>query len=281
MHTERIVAAGGITLDVATSYEAGAPTVLFVNAIGMENRLLEGPARALRAAGLNLVTWELRGSPGPSRSPRVTLSEHAADGLAVAAALGTGPLHVAGWCTGASIGLFLTRALGGRALSFTAVDGAFLFDGVPGARLGNAVFDMCTQIAADEDRAGVYLDIVRPRGNEAQVMGIEDEDLVGMVTYPYSRGTEELIRYAHGIRAANDYDPAAACAALPVPALFLAREDDQMVGYRNSRRAGALVARSELSVRETGGHYALFTDPAQAAGELAAFAHRVGSPGRV
>ncbi|MCZ9347617.1 alpha/beta hydrolase, partial [Streptomyces sp. TRM76130] len=58
-----------------------------------------------------------------------------------------------------------------------------------------------------------------------------------------------------------------------VPSLFVAREDDEMVSHRNSRRAAGLVPGAELSVLETGGHYALFTDPAGSAGAMAAFMH--------
>ncbi|MEU0337007.1 alpha/beta hydrolase [Streptomyces sp. NPDC006193] len=274
MRTET-VRSGGITLDVASYGDDGTPAVLFVNAVGMENELLAGLGAEFRAHGLDLVTWELRGSPGAGPG-RVTLADHTADALAVLDAAGITRAHVAGWCTGASIGLFVTHALGERALSFTSVDGAMLFTGSPGARLGNAVFDMCAKISADDGRAGFYHEAVRPRGNESAVLGLPDEELTRMVTWPYRQDVEALTRFAHGIHAANDYDPVAACSGLRTPSLFLAREDDEMVSHLHTRRAAALIAGAELSVLPTGGHYALFTDPAGAAGRMAAFMHRAG-----
>ncbi|MEU5543938.1 alpha/beta hydrolase [Streptomyces sioyaensis] len=275
MRSER-VRSGGVSLDVAVGGQDDLPTVLFINAIGMENRLLDGLAEHLRSAGLNLVTWELRGSPGPSGAREVSLRDHTADALAIVDALGLSHVHVAGWCTGASIGLFVARELSERALSFTSVDGALLFDGVPGARLGNAVFDMCGQIAADPERAGFFHDVVRPRGNEAAVLGVDDDDLVGMLTLPYRQGLDELTRFAFGISATCDYDPVAACEELSVPALFLARQDDAMVGHRNSQRAAGLVEGAEVQVAASGGHYALFTDPAETADTMATFLFKAG-----
>ncbi|MFE9408144.1 alpha/beta fold hydrolase [Streptomyces sp. NPDC006704] len=277
MRSER-VRNGDITLDVAVAGQEDLPTVLFVNAVGMENRLLEGLARQFLRSGMNLVTWELRGSPGPCAERQVTLEEHTEDALAVVDALGLTRVHVAGWCTGASIALFVAHALEERALSFTSIDGALLFDGVPGAPVGNAVFDMCAQIAADTDRAAYFHDVVRPRGNEGAALGVQDEALVRMLTLPYRQGREELTRFAWGISATCDYDPAAACARLSVPALFIARQDDAMVGHRNSRRAAALVEGARLHVAGSGGHYALFTDPAETAATMAAFVLKDSAP---
>ncbi|MFI9819144.1 alpha/beta fold hydrolase [Streptomyces sp. NPDC052013] len=269
----------GLVLRAAVCGDDDRPAVLFVNAVGMENALLAGLGEHFRAHGLNLVTWELRGSPGPEGPAAATLEDHVADALAVLDTLGLTRVHVAGWCTGASIALFATRALGARALSFTSVDGALLFDGVPGARLGNAVFDMCAKIAADTGRAGFYHEAVRPRGNESAVLGVFDEELTVMLTRPYRRDVATLTRFASGIHATCDYDPAAACARLSVPSLFMAREDDEMVGHRNARRAAEAVAGARLSVLPTGGHYALFTDPAGSAAEMAAFMHAVARTG--
>ncbi|GAA1928076.1 alpha/beta fold hydrolase [Streptantibioticus ferralitis] len=271
MRTET-VRSGEVTLHAAV-FGDDEPAVLFANAVGMENALLAGLGEQFRAHGLNLITWELRGSPGAEGPARVTLDDHTADALAVLEALGITRAHVVGWCTGASIALFATCALAERALSFTSVDGALLFTGTPGARLGNAVFDMCAKISADSDRAGFYHDVVRPRGNESAVLGVPDEELTRMLTRPYRQDVEALTRFAFGIHATCDYDPAAACAQLAVPSQFIAREDDEMVSHRHARRAAELVAGAKLSVIPTGGHYALFTDSAGAAGAMAAFMH--------
>ncbi|MFJ7326474.1 alpha/beta fold hydrolase [Streptomyces cyaneofuscatus] len=279
MRTERVPHAG-TTLDVIVSGEVrGArPVVLFANAVGMENELVAGLAKALDALDVTLVSWELRGSPGPSVTPMVSLREHTEDAVAIADALGLARVHVAGWCTGASVALFAALRMEDRAMSYTSVDGAFLFSGTPGARLGNAVFDMCADIAEAPGRAARFLDVVRPRGNEAEVLGVPDAEFTRMLTQPYRHGVEELTRFALGIRATNDYDPAEAFAGLQAPALFLAREDDQMVGHRNSREAAGRVAGAQIVVEPVGGHYALFTDPARSARTIAAFVHGVPVP---
>lgn len=272
MRTERVTHAN-TTLEVAVAGEVGGvrPVVLFANAVGMENELVTGLAEALDALDVSLVSWELRGSPGPSDTSTVSLRDHTDDAMAVTDALGLTQVHVAGWCTGASVALFTALRMGSRVLSYTSVDGAFLFNGTPGARLGNAVFDMCAQITEDPSLAPRFLDVVRPRGNEAEVLGVSDAKFTRLLTRPYRHDAEELTRFAFGIRATNDYDPADAFARLKAPALFLAREDDQMVGHHNSRDAAGRIAGSRMVVEPAGGHYALFMDPAGPAHTIAAF----------
>jgi pimeloyl-ACP methyl ester carboxylesterase len=226
----------------------------------MRGELFAGVAASLRSAGVNLVTWDQRGSPGPGDPRDCKMEDHVADGLAVLAALGLGQVHVAGWCIGASIAVFLARELGSQALSFTAVDGVYLFDGVPGGAQGKAIFDMCVDIAADPGRAPRYHDAVRPRGNEAAVMGLDGHpELVQQLTYPYRQGVDGLVRYAHAIRTMTDYEVTGPCVELTCPALFTARREDQIVGFRHSQRAAALVPGAQFHLAD-GGHYGLFVD---------------------
>lgn len=251
----------GVPLKVFSAGEDDLPTVLFASAVGMEGELLDRVAVEFLAAGLNLVTWELRGSPGLGDPPKITLHDHVADALAILHGLGVSRAHLAGWCTGASVALLLAREMGSRALSFTSVDGAYLFDGVPGAPMGNAVFDMCAEITLDTSRADFYYEVTRPRGNEAAVLGMTGEpELVRRLMMPYRQGAEGLIRYAFGIRAANAYDQVAACMPAGPLALFTARRDDQVVAFRNSARAAALMPGAAFHLAESGGHYAIFTD---------------------
>lgn len=273
-----LVRARGASL---TAFSAGAdelPTVLFVNAVGMGGALLEGVASDFLAAGLNLLTWELRGSPGPA-DPRSRLSVHVADGLAVLNALGGRRVHVAGWCTGASIALFIGHKLGDRALSFASIDGAYLFDGMPGGPLGNALFSMCKEIAADTGRGAHFYEITRPRGNEAVVLGLDGHaGLARQLTLPYRQGPDGLSRYAFAMLSVCDYDPAPPCANLALPALFTARRDDRMMAHRNSLRAAELAGDAEFFLAESGGHYGLFTDR-MAVPRLAEFMQRAEGTG--
>lgn len=257
------VESAGVTLKVLrTEIKQDAPTVLFVNAVGMETVLFEGLAREFGHDGFNLVTWELRGSPNTGADPQdCSLPAHVRDGLNILARFGVGRLHLAGWCTGASVALFLAKSLGERALSLISVDGAYLFGGTPGAPLGNAMYEMCCEIAADVRLGPKYYELTRPRGNEAAVLGLAAEPgLVKQVTLPYRQGVDDLVRYAFAIRAACDYDPALECSQIICPTLFMARRDDRMVNYRRSLRAADLARRSSLAVAEKGGHYGLFLD---------------------
>ncbi|GAA2482846.1 alpha/beta hydrolase [Streptomyces gobitricini] len=243
---------------------ATTETVLFVNAVGMPIDLLDDMARQFTAEGLDFVTWELRGSPGPGRRPDDSrLADHVADGLAVLDHLGVTAAHLAGWCTGASVALAMAGLDDSPALSLTSVDGAYLFNGVPGGPMGNAMFEMCGEIVADPAAGERYHELTRPRGNEAQVMGLlgSSTELVERLTLPYRGTTMDLVRYAHAIRSACDYDPLAAWSQITCPVLLTARTDDRMVSYRNSARAAELVTGARLTVQHSGGHYGLFTDP--------------------
>lgn len=248
------------------------PTVLFVNAAGMTGELAAGLGAWTTAAGFDLVTWDQRGSPGPGRADSA-LAVHVEDGLRVLDALGVGEVHLLGWCTGASVALFLAHRLGRRARSLVTVDGAYLFDGVPGAPLGNAMYDMCGRIVADVTTAAQYHELTRPRGTETTVLGLERAPwLVEHVTRPYRQDEDALIRYAHAIRSACDYEPVAAWREVTCPTLVIAHRDDRMVSCRQSLRAAG-VSGADLDLRARGGHYGLFAGgqvPARVTGYLQA-----------
>ncbi|HET8662209.1 MAG TPA: alpha/beta hydrolase [Micromonosporaceae bacterium] len=272
MHTD-LVARDGVKLRVLrTDLHPDQPTVLFVNAVGMVSELATGLAGGFSQAGFNFVTWDLRGSPGPSLGRRdCTLASHAQDAVQILDELGVGAVHVLGWCTGASAALFLAERLGDRMRALVAVDGAYLFDGVPGAPLGNAMYAMCKDIVADAGTAARYHELTRPRGNEATVLGLEHApDLVDHMTLPYRQGLDELVRYAFAIWSACDYEPVAALHRVDRPMLLTARQDDRMVSYRNSVRAAGHVAGAQVRIADSGGHYGLFTDTT-AVPEIAAF----------
>jgi pimeloyl-ACP methyl ester carboxylesterase len=258
-----------------TSYSGGLPelpAVLFVNAVGMSGALLAPLALSLADAGFNMLTWELRGSPGLSDPRTLSLDDHVDDALAVLDAHGVRAAHVAGWCTGATIAASVVRRIPDEALSLVSVDGAFLFDGGPSAALGDAVYGMCADIEADEDRGTFYHEVTRPRGTGAAVLGIADDPLlVEHLSLPYRQGVEGLVRYAFGIRSVvRDYDAQAALTGLSLPALITARRDDRLVTFRDSERAAALIPGARVHLAESGGHYALFQDP-DAMAPLAAF----------
>jgi pimeloyl-ACP methyl ester carboxylesterase len=243
-------------------------TVLFVNAVGMPAQLLEPVASAFDAAGLGFLTWELRGSPGPTADPADSrLEDHVSDGLHLLDALDLRYVHLAGWCTGAPVALSLTAVLGHRALSFASVDGAFLFSGVPGGRLGNAMFAMCGEIVADERRAQYFETVTRPRDAQtASTMGMDaGSPLFAHVTLPYRSGVDGLLRYAHAIRAVCAHPPEEELRRIRCPALFTARRNDLMVAHDNSRWAAELVPGARFRLFDDGGHYGLFEDPAGAA----------------
>ncbi|MFL6115916.1 MAG: alpha/beta hydrolase [Catenulispora sp.] len=248
------------------------PRILFVNAVGMRATLLDPLAAALAAAGFDLLTWELRGSPGGSDPRGLSLADHVADGLAVLDAYRADTAHLAGWCTGASIAAALVRAAPARALSLVSVDGAFLFDGVPSAALGDAVYEMCAEIEADEGRGEFYHEVTRPRGTGGAVLGIADDPaLVDHLSLPYRQGVDGLVRYAFTLRSVvRDYDARGVLSGLSVPALFTAQRDDRLVTFKDSERAAALIPGARLELADSGGHYALFQSP-DAARPLAAF----------
>lgn len=258
-----LVDVGETTLTVRRGViDAAEPTVLFVNAVGMRAGVLDRLAVDFADEGFNFLTWELRGSPGPARAERdCTLAGHVADGLAVLAAFSVSRVHLAGWCTGASVAVHMVPQLADRVASLVAVDGAFLFGGVPGGPLGNAMYEMCGEIVADPSCGERYHELTRPRGNEGAVLGLSDPELIDDMTLPYSGGVDVLIRYANGIRAACDYDPVQMCSVIDCPTLLMVRRDDKMVSWKNSVKAAELIADAHVMVGNSGGHYGLFTDP--------------------
>jgi pimeloyl-ACP methyl ester carboxylesterase len=257
------VGADGVSLTARGKWLGpAAPAVLFVNAVGMRAGLLDPVAAGFADAGFSFLTWELRGSPGPCRDlSDCTIPAHVEDGLAVLSAFGVSRVHLAGWCTGASVAGHMAALLGNQAASLTTVDGAFLFGGSPGGPLGNAMYEMCGEIVADVSRGAHYHVLTAPRGTEGKVLGIEDSRLLAEVTLPYRGEVEDLVRYAHGIRASCDYDPVQMCSRIARPTLLLAHSDDKMVSSKKSTKAAELIPDSQLIIIDSGGHYDLFIDP--------------------
>src|SRR5205085_577582 len=138
---------------------ADAPTVVLVNAFGMDVDIWEMLASRLRATH-RIVTWDSRGLPGlgePFDESRCDVTAHAHDMAAALDHHGVHAAHVVGWCTGAQVGLRFASLNPSRMLSFTSVNGAFSFSqDIQVSDFKKNIMYLMPKIAASRAHASAY-----------------------------------------------------------------------------------------------------------------------------
>lgn len=234
-----------------------------------------------RFAGLATVaTWDMRGCFGSGRpaAQHLTVADHAADGLAVMAALGwqDAPVVVGGWSLGVQISLELCRHVGARVQGVVLLCGTFekpLASALPFPGAARAL----PKVLKGLIRSGPWLDKhvakvarhpVAPKA--AQVLKIVDGgDPTFVAKVVHAIGAVELSRLAELAQAASAHSARDVLPQLRAPVLILAGDKDALTPLDRSQEMHRLLPGSELQVFRGATHYAILeqTDAVLAAME--------------
>jgi len=267
---------GAVEINYETFGEAGAPTVLLINGLGSQmTRWPEAFCALLTAKGYRAVRFDNRDTgkstwfkPGETYS----LSDMAADGMAVLDAIGVKAAHVVGVSMGGMIAQLTAIEHPDRVLSLTSImsatGAAGTLDPRPdaGATLTAVPPDPATHYEA-------YLD-----------HGVASATTIGSPSYPWPEGALRARAAAEHARAYNptgaarqmgairgDGDRTERLGKLNIPAIILHGADDPLVQLPGGEATAKAIPGSELRVIPGMGHdmppalYDIFLDAILAA----------------
>ena len=203
-------------------------TVLFFNAVGMKVETLYQMAKRYFENGVNFIQ----------------------------------SVNIFGWCTGASIAIKFIDEHSSLVRKAAFIDGAFLFDGVPGGDLGNAMFEMCTVINDNESSLDYFHEATQPNDQKLKMLGLERAKwLEELVIYPYMGPKARLRNYCKAIVQSCAFDPMDSLVRISCPCLVFGVKNDRMVDYVNAVRAYEAIKDCRLILTKEGGHYNFFLSP--------------------
>lgn len=256
----------GLGLDVFATERRFETTIVFVNALGMTSALVEPLASALFARGLNFVTWNGRGFPGPyDDSFRTYDTNHnVTDLTAVAASLGLSSFVLSAWCTGIHTALAFAAGAPERVRSLLL----FNSPNYSGARLsgvtGDAIGKVSDIIVKDERKLDFFYSNIMANSTEevrARMTGLPSGRMQEMVQAPFSSGKEALLRYAHLLYNSGKFDCAQTCRSITAPALIIGGRVDTMVSYKDSMDLAQLLPNGVAKIVDAWDHYSVFREP--------------------
>lgn len=255
----------GVPLNVLCSDMRHDDTLVLVNAPGIRCNVAERLMTELAAEGVNLVSWDLRGSPGDGAAFRTYRTAHHVDDLsAILKALSPKRVALASWCSGTPTALAAIRE---KRLAPTGF-AAFCvpnFAGVARRSMpGDTLEKVCGVVVRDEEKAGYFFEATVARsGLDKLTADLPDARLRELVLAPFRSGTDPLLRYAHAI--VNRPDAAevrAWCGDLTVPTTFVGGRQDAMVSYEDTIALAELAPGASCQIVEHWNHYGLFYDMA-------------------
>ncbi|HWA62870.1 MAG TPA: alpha/beta hydrolase [Caulobacteraceae bacterium] len=252
----RTTSAGGAEIEYETFGDAANETVLLINGLGSQmTRWPEDFCRRLTAHGLRVVRFDNRDvgkSTWFKAGDEYTVSDMAADGIAVLDAVGAARAHVVGMSMGGMIGQVLAADWPDRVLSFVSI---MSNSGNPDLPPPDIAF--LRQVAPDpaKDRKA-YLDHAEKSAQHIASPG-----------YPWPAGALRARAEAELERAYNPAGVARQMAAvgasgdrrsklrtIKAPTVVLHGADDVLVPVEGGRDTAANILGAELRVIEGMGH---------------------------
>lgn len=231
--------------------------VVFVNAAGTSPSIASEFAQSCSLVGADFMTWRLRDDIDIDEG----IQQHIEDGATTISNISPRKnILLVGWCTGAVIASAISGKLPEIPHKLVLLNGAFMFNGNPGGRLGNAMLAMCRDIVNNPEKAEYYFDLTKPNGNEKAVLKIEQfEWLLEHLLEPYANSPEWLYNYAKNITAICSLEPEEYLNRIKSPTYILAGKNDLMVDFSRSVQANSVLATASLHIYDNEDHYFPFT----------------------
>jgi pimeloyl-ACP methyl ester carboxylesterase len=261
---------GAVAYEVHGAGRGGTPLVLLRPLGGTVD--LWGAFRSTLAASRRVISVEHRGAGRSSAAPAlVTTAGLARDALGVLDHLGTPRFHLFGESLGGMAATWLAAMSPGRTTSLCQASTP-----LRGVELTNAA------IRRELALAGAFA--ARPSAIEARLVHqtlsapfrARDPQEVGRILDVVGRDPASpgaLVRLA---LAGAAHDARRPVAALDVPTLVLAGEDDELLGVDPSRALAAALRRADLDVIAQAGHAITLEQPTVAATRVASFIEATG-----
>lgn len=255
-----IMSAHGTLIRVAASahHLPSAPTLVVIPPVGASLGLLESPLCAM-AANINVISWELRAISREARymngvqgSFTTTLDAHLYDCTTICQRFEAKRVAVAGYCSGASVAIYIAGVRPDQVAALALVNGAFfLRDGIA----------QQTQYERDLRRLIQPLALGPEVAPSVYSLCLGDECRPSTATVferelrrPFSN-VDSLYSYAISLRDLIALDAIETAARIRCPTLILATEADRITAAESAIRIAAVVPNCRLRMLENSDHY--------------------------
>jgi len=254
-----VLADDGLPLEVFSTPLDGAITAVYINAFGVSSSIVRHLAERAYSRGINLLTWQTRGTPGVYREDfrSYDSARHCGDLFAILDAYSLPRVALIGWCGSCQIALHAARERPTRIMSAALMAGYYGFDERLSTVAGRMMIEMAVAIAADESKAALFHDLLARDGSDA-AMPPNDDFSPKALSETFKRSRSSLLRWALMESKLVGSNVTRWAGDVKAPTLVLAGALDQMMGVADAIRISEHLAKSVTRVFEDADHYALF-----------------------
>lgn len=262
-YEQRTLRRGPVELGAFVAGPAGAPVVVLVNALGVEQRAL-APLAARLARRHRVVIGERIGlSASAGAEVPCGPAEHAADLVAILDALGIGAAHaLVGWCTGAAIALRFAATCPDRARSLVLLNAAFAFEqDVPATDHQRTLAAILPRVVRTPSLARTFARMLADTAAPPAWAAAPDPTLAEAIAAPV-RDADALRRYARQFTAFLAEADDTLFQRVRSPSLVIAGDRDAVAHPAQSEEIARRLPDAELQRVPEGDHYLLWNaDP--------------------
>lgn len=257
----------GLLLDVySNNLVTKNPTVVFINALGVDSEITQELAGALEERECNFVTWSRRGFPGAydDRFRGYTVQEQVEDLKTIVSALNLESIILVAWCTGIQIALVAAsqnEVSIERMVFFNTPN--FFNRGAQGLT-GDTIGQVCRMLVADEKKLDFFHENIVAHNTQAvqdRLARVENRRYQQMIQAPFTSGKDAFLRFAHLVNTTHEFKiDRNITQKIQCPTLIVGAKNDDMVSWEESVALAELIPNAKYKIFDDWGHYNVFTD---------------------
>nr|WP_013933282.1 alpha/beta hydrolase [Pseudoalteromonas sp. SANK 73390]CBK62730.1 tmlL [Pseudoalteromonas sp. SANK 73390] len=271
----KVKAHDGLMLDVNLNcFDSNKPTVVFINALGVDSDITQALSDAIVAREHNFVTWRRRGFPGvyDERFRDYTVQDQVKDLTSIVTELALPSFTLVAWCTGIQIALIAAAQDSGMIEKMVLFNAPNFFNkGTPGLT-GDTIGQVCRMLIHDEKKLDfLHQNIVayNTQSMQDKLARIDNKHYQQMIQAPFNRGKEAFLRFAHLVNTTHEFKiNSSITEQITCPTLIIGGGNDDMVAWQESVALAEIIPDAQYKIFDRWGHYNLFTDTAEVCEDL-------------
>lgn len=263
----KVMTHDGLHLDVfSNNLDMEKPTVVFINALGVDSEITEDLSNALERNHYNFVTWSRRGFPGVYGEGfrDYSVQDQVEDLKTIVSTLSLSRIVLTAWCTGIQIALVAAaqKAISiERMVFFNAPN--FFNKGEQGLT-GDTIGLISRMLVADEKKLDFFHQNIVAHNTKAvqdRLARVDNPYYQRLIQAPFTSGKEAFLRFAHLVNTTHNFKiNRDITQAIDCPTLIVGGKKDDMVAWQESVFLAELMSNAQYKIFDDWGHYNLFTD---------------------